>query len=138
MKKIYALMCILTAITIAWSCAPSLKVNSDYDKSVDFSAYKKFALYNPENLNQAVSELNRFRVANAIKGEMQKKGFVQDSISPDVLVNAIAIFEDRESVSSTTTGGSMYSGYYGGMYGAYGWGGGTSHTSVDVRHFKDG
>jgi hypothetical protein len=138
MKKIHAATYLITAAIIAWSCSASFKVNSDYDKSVDFTRYKKFALYNPENLNTAVSELNRTRVFNAIKNEMTKRGLVEDSTSPDVLVNAVAIFDDRQSVSSTTTGGGMYGGYYGGMYGAYGWGGGTSHTNVDVRHYKDG
>jgi hypothetical protein len=138
MKKFHAVAYLITAAIIVWSCAPSFKVNSDHDKTVDFTAYKKFALYNPENLNKAVSDLNRTRVFNAIKNEMIKKGFVEDTTSPDLLVNAVAIFEDRQSVSSTTTGGGMYGGYYGGMYGAYGWGGGTSHTNVDVRHFKDG
>src|SRR5436305_1236206 len=130
MKKIYALTYLMSAVIIVWSCAPSFKVNSDYDKSADFASYKKFALYNPDNLHEAVTELNRSRVASAIKSEMIKKGFVEDAASPDVLVNAVAIFKDRQSVSSTTTGGGMYGGYYGGMYGAYGWGGGgTSHTN---------
>ena len=138
MKKIHALTYLITATIIAWSCSPSFKVNSDYDKTVDFTSYKKFALYNPENLNKAITELNRSRVFSAIRSEMTKKGFVEDTASPDLLVNAVAIFEDRQSVSSTTTGGAMYGGYYGGMYGAYGWGGGTSHTNVDVTHYKDG
>jgi len=138
MKKIHALTYLITAAIIAWSCSASFKVNSDYDKTVDFTGYKKFALYNPDNLNKAISELNRSRVFGAIKSEMTKKGFVEDTTSPDLLVNVVAIFEDRQSVSSTTTGGAMYGGYYGGMYGAYGWGGGTSHTNVDVRHYKDG
>jgi hypothetical protein len=138
MKKLHALTYLMTVVIIAWSCAPSFKVNSDYDKSADFTAYKKFALYNPDNLNKAISELTRSRVFAAIKNEMTKKGFVEDSASPDLLVNVVGIFEDRQSVSSTTTGGGMYGGYYGGMYGAYGWGGGTSHTNVDVRHYKDG
>ena len=138
MKKIHALTYLITAAIIAWSCAPSFKVNSDYDKAVDFTTYKKFALFNPDNLNKAITELNRSRVFAAIKNEMTKKGFVEDAASPDLLVNVVAIFEDRQSVSSTTTGGGMYGGYYGGMYGAYGWGGGTSHTNVDVRHYKDG
>jgi len=134
MKKFPAVMLLIATAIIVWSCAPTLKVNSDYDKDVNFSTYKKFALYNPENINQAISELNRARVVTAIKSEMVKRGFVEDSTSPDLLVNAVAIFEDRQSMSSTSTGG----GYYGGRYGAYGWGGGSSHTTYDVRNYKDG
>src|SRR3954470_2842413 len=108
MKKIHAIVYLMTVVIVAWSCAPSFKVNSDYDKSADFVNYKKFALYNPDNMNKAVSELNRTRVVDAIKSEMTKKGFVEDASSPDLLVNAVAIFQDRQSVSSTTTGGGGY------------------------------
>ena len=135
MKKFHALTCLVIAATIAWSCAPSFKVSSDYDKAANFTGYKTFALYNPENVNNAISELNRSRVINAIRSEMTKKGFVEDTTSPDLLVNAVAIFEDRKSVSSTSTGTG---GMYGYRYGAYGWGAGVSHTSYDVRHYKDG
>src|SRR4051794_15432699 len=108
MKKIHALHYFITVAIIAWSCAPSLKVKSDYDKDANFANYKKFALYNPDNLHEAVTQLNRDRVAGAIKSEMIKRGFQEDAVSPDVLVNAVAIFKDRQSVSATTTGGGGY------------------------------
>jgi len=138
MKKIHASGLLLAIAVIAWSCS-TFKVNSDYDKAADFSGYKTFGLLNPENLDNAITELNRTRIINAIKAEMVKKGFVEDEASPQLLVNAIALFKDRQSMSSTSTGyGGMYGGMYGGAYGAYGWGGGVSHTSYDVRHYKDG
>ena len=102
MKRFHALTFLVTVTIIAWSCAPSLKVNSDYDKAVNFSTYKTFTLYNPENVNKAISDLNRTRVINAIKSEMAKKGFVENATNPDLLVNAVAIFEEdtpRELIS---------------------------------------
>ena len=132
MKKFHAVLSFFLTAVIAWSCGPSLKVTSDYDKGVNFSSYKTFALYNPENINNAISELNRARVVTAIKNEMTKKGFTESATNPDLLVNAAALFEDRKSMTATSTGG----GYYG--YRAYGWGAGVSHTNYDVRHYKDG
>jgi hypothetical protein len=132
MKRIHALTFLLTAVVIAWSCGSSLKVSTDYDKSADFTKYKTFGLYNPENQNQAISQLNRNRIIEAIKAEMSKRGYVESSDAPDLLVNSTSIFQDRQSVSSTNT----Y--MYGGMYRPYGWGPGVSSTNYDVRHYKDG
>ena len=68
---------------------------------------------------------------------MIKKGFQENSATPDLFVNVIGIFKDRVSVSE-------YSNYYGdgGFYRPYYWGGagmyGSSSSTVDVQHYKDG
>jgi uncharacterized protein DUF4136 len=135
MQKV--LQCSLILILAALvSCGPSLKVTSDYDKSVNFGSFKKFAIYQNEAIHDAISQLNQDRVWSAIKSEMVKKGFTEDANSPDVLVNAVAIFQDKVSVSSNTN----YYGY-GGYYRPYSWGGGmamSSSTNYDVHHYKDG
>jgi hypothetical protein len=124
----------LAILIIAMSCGPSLKVNTDYDKSVNFTSYKTFALYKADEIHEGISQLNKDRIANAIKSEMIKKGYQENVSSPDLLVNPVAIFKDRTSVSSTTN----YYGY-GGMYRPYYGGGGMSGTtSYDVQHYKDG
>ncbi|TMI73659.1 MAG: DUF4136 domain-containing protein [Bacteroidetes bacterium] len=125
----------LAIIIIAMSCGPSLKVNTDYDKSVNFTSYKTFSLYKADEIHDAISELNKDRIANAIRAEMIKRGFQENTTSPDLLVNPVAIFKDRTSVSSTTN----YYGY-GGMYRPYYGGGGmvSGTTSYDVQHYKDG
>ena len=135
MQKVFQCLLIL-AMTIIVSCGPSLHVSSDYDKTVNFSSYKKFAIYQNESIHDAISELNHDRIWAAIKNEMTKKGFTEDANSPDVLVNAVAVFQDKVSVSSNTN----YYGY-GGYYRPYYWGGGmamSSNTSYDVHHYKDG
>jgi hypothetical protein len=135
MKKIHALVCLFVTAVMAWSCGPSFKVSSDYDNKVDFSKYKTFALYNPENIHDAISELNHNRIYAAIRNEMAKKGYTENTTSPDLWVNTTAVFQDRTSVSSTTTGGSYM---YGSAYRPYTWGPGVSYTNYDVRHYKDG
>jgi hypothetical protein len=132
MKQIHALRYLFLVMVIAWSCAPSLKVNTDYDKAADFTKYKTFALYNPENTNSSISQLNQSRINTAIIAEMTKRGYVENTGAPDLLVNSTAIFKDRVAVSSTNT----Y--MYGGMYRPYGWGPGMSNTNYDVQHYKDG
>jgi hypothetical protein len=129
------LIAIIVVIAIT-SCGPSLKVTTDYDKNANFSQYKTFAIYHAEQLNESISQLNQTRILNAIRSEMVKKGFQETTSGPDLLVNPVAIFKDRVSVSSNTN----YYGY-GGTYRPYYWGGGmgvSGSTTYDVQHYKDG
>src|SRR5215510_5659001 len=126
----------LLLLVVVGSCGPSLKVSSDFDKEANFGQYKTFALYNPDKINDQISQLNKTRITNAIKNEMAKKGFQESESSPDLLVNTVAIFKDKVAVSSNTN----YYGY-GGLYRPYYWGGGmgvSSTTNYNVQHYKDG
>ena len=135
MKRIIQISFPAVLIVTALSCGPGLKVTTDYDKQADFKKYKTFALYTPENIHDAISQLNRDRIIAAIKNEMTKRGLQEASSSPELLVNPVAIFQDRASVSAN----SNYYGY-GGVYRPYYWGvaGTSSTTTYDVRHYKDG
>jgi hypothetical protein len=66
---------------------------------------------------------------------MTKKGFQENSSSPDLFVFSAAIFKDMQSVTANTN----YYGY-GGMYHPYYWGGGmtSSNTTYSVQNYKDG
>jgi len=132
MKKIFASSYLILAATITWSCGAQLKVSSDYDKSADFTRYKTFTIYNSENLKESVSQLNHDRIVNAIKSEMTKRGFIEDTASPDLLVNTTAVLKDRSSVSNT----NYYA--YGSVYRPYAWGPGVSYSNYDVQQYKDG
>jgi len=135
MKKYLRISTLLLTAAYLISCGPSLKVSSDYDKSVNFDQYKTFALYNSDSIHDAISPLNQQRILNAVKSEMAKKGFQESASTPDVWVNVTAVLENRVAVSSTTD----YYGY-GGMYRPYYWGGGMSSatTNYNVQHYKDG
>src|SRR5262245_21128074 len=135
MKKYLQISMLLVAAGYLVSCGPSLKVTSDYDKSVNFDQYKTFALYRSDSIHDAISQLNQQRIVNAVKDEMVKKGFQENTSNPDVLVNITAVLQNRVAVSSTTD----YYGY-GGMYRPYYWGGGmgSSTTNYNVQNYKDG
>ncbi len=111
------------------SCS-TLKVTTDFDRSVDFIKYKTFDFIQLD-VRGAISELNQDRFIKAIKAEMEKKGFTLDKSNPDILVNATAIIEDKKSVTADTYG-------YGGYYRPYRWGGGVTTTSFDVYEYKYG
>jgi len=136
MKKYLQIPTLLLIAAYLISCGPSLKVTDDYDKSVNFDQYKTFSLFNSDSIHDAISQLNQQRIINAVKNEMTKKGFQENTTNPDVLVNITAILQNRVAVSSTTD----YYGY-GGTYRPYYWGGGmggSSTTNYNVQHYKDG
>ena len=135
MKKYWHVAAIFIIATAVISCGPSLKVSSDYDKSVNFSQYKTFSMYKSDNSQSAISQLNHDRIINAIKSEMAKKGLQENDDNPDVLVNTVTILENRVAVNASTN----YYGY-GGYYRPYYWGGGmgSSTTTYNTEHYKDG
>src|SRR5215467_5811519 len=102
MKNYLQILSVLMIAGPLVSCGPSLKVTKDYDKSVNFDQYKTFALYKSDSIHDAISQLNQQRIFNAVKSEMAKKGFQENTSNPDVLVNVTAILENRVAMSSTT------------------------------------
>ena len=66
---------------------------------------------------------------------MTKRGFTESESSPDLLVNSVAIFKDRTSVTANTNYYG-YGGYYRPYYGGVGMS--SSSTNYDVQHYKDG
>ncbi|GAO41104.1 DUF4136 domain-containing protein [Flavihumibacter petaseus] len=130
------LFCLLIAAAAGTGCTSSVKVTTDYDRAANFSQYKTFAIYKDDAKTDNVSQLNSGRIENAIKAEMIKKGFTENTSSPDLLVNAVTIVKNKQSISSTTN----YYGY-GGYYRPYAWGGGmgvTGNTTYNVDDYKDG
>ena len=134
-SKISQYLLIIALSIIAASCASTLKVTNDYDKSANFSNYKSFSIYSVKTTG-SVSQLNADRIVNAIKAEMIAKGFNYVESKGDLTINAITILKDKQSVSASTN----YYGY-GGLYRPYGYYGGmgmASNTSVTTYNYKDG
>jgi len=132
MKRL-SLVFALFALLIVINGCDDLKVTTDYDKKVDFTKYKTFAI-DTFRQSQSVSQLNQRRIIDAVKASMTSKGFTESS-NPDLLVHISAILKDQTSVSSNT---DIYG--YGGLYRPYVWGGGmvTGYTTYDVYHYKNG
>lgn len=134
MKTIKGLFVAVTTLCVA-SCSAPLKVTTDYDKATNFTGYKTFVL-DTLKVSQSVSQLNQNRITNAVKSEMTKKGFTENTSSPDLIISVATILKDKKSVSSNT---DFYG--YGGLYRPYAWDGvttGTGYTTYDVQDYKDG
>ncbi|BFM43071.1 DUF4136 domain-containing protein [Flavobacterium sp. CFS9] len=120
-----------------YSCSPTVRVTTDYDRDTNFSEYKTFAVYDLKAQEGQVSQLNVDRVTKAIRSEMLSKGFTETTVSPDLKINAISILKNKTSVSANT---DFYG--YGGMYRPYRyWGGpmmGGATTTVNTYDYVDG
>jgi hypothetical protein len=135
MKSKLNLLFLVGGLALLASCSSQLKVTSDYDKSVDFSGYKTFALYPLQDKSGAVSQLNQNRISEAVKKQMLAKGFTENDASPDVLVNVVTYLKEKQEVTANTN----YYGY-GGYYRPYAWGGGMASgtTTYSTYNYHDG
>jgi hypothetical protein len=98
----------LLLLFIVASC-DTVKVYSDYDKSVDFKQYKTFAFMKSGIDKVEISDLDKKRILNAIDQQLQAKGLTK-SENPDLLVNIFTKSREEISVNQFNAG-----------YG-YGWG----------------
>ncbi|PWA04438.1 DUF4136 domain-containing protein [Flavobacterium psychrotolerans] len=124
MKTIQLLPLLL--LFLVASCS-AVRVNSDYDKKVDFSQFKTYAFYKTGIDKVEISDLDKKRILRSIDEEMAAKGFAK-SETPDLLININTKAEKDVNVNQ------FYAGYgYGWGYGwsPY-WGGSTSvYTSTE-------
>ncbi len=126
-----------TALLLA-SCASKPTIESDYDRTIDFSQYKTYGFFNPmgiENPNYSSIYGSVFR--DAIGKEMESRGYKQ-SDHPDLVINVSGRLQDKTKVT-TTSDPYMGGGYYGYRRGAYGaWGGYGYGTSTHVSNYTEG
>lgn len=92
MKK-FALLTV--SILLLASCS-SIRVNSDYDKQVDFTPYKTFAFYKTGIDKAEISDLDKKRILRSIDETMTAKGFSK-SETPDLLISFFT--KEREEVN---------------------------------------
>lgn len=135
MKSLLNKLYWLSGLVLLAACSSPLKVSSDYDKSVDFSGYKTFSMYQLQDKSGAVSQLNQNRIFDAVKKQMIAKGFTEDDANPQLLVNVVTYLKEKQQVTANTN----YYGY-GGYYRPYAWGGGMASgtTTYNTYNYHDG
>ena len=128
--KTINLAVILIGVFISSLATAQVQASYDYDKEADFSAVKTYKI-SEDALNYQMNELNRDRIINAIKAQLNAKG-LSESDNPDVLINFhIKLGEEQRATENTTYYGA------GGRYG-YRWGGGFSTSTIDVDTYTVG
>ncbi len=137
MSKFFKITIMLISIMLITSCASGPIIQSDYDRTVDFSKYKTYGYFNPMGIeNPNYSSLLGQMFRDAIDAQMQPRGYVR-SDNPDLLINVSARLEDKTQVRTYTD--PMYGGYYGYRGGLYApWGGYGYGTSTHVSQYTEG
>lgn len=134
---------ILISIIIMGGCT-SLKVTSDYDKSIDFSKHKTFEYYGwAEDSDKLLNRFDKERIEKAFGEEFKKRGLEYVESGGDLIVTLFIVTEQKSQTTATTTGvGGGYGAYgYGGYYGygpGWGWGGGMSTTTYNTYDYTVG
>ena len=138
MKSFFKTLAALIAVSLITSCASTTNIQSDYDRTVDFSQFKTYGYYSPMGIeNPNYSSLLGQMFRDAIDAQMKPRGYVL-SANPDLLVNVSARMQDKTQVrtySDPMYGGGYY-GYRGGMYNT--WGGYGYGTSTHVSQYTEG
>ena len=116
----------LLLLYVLASCS-AVRVNSDFDKNVDFSGYKTYAFYKTGIDKAEISDLDKKRILRSIDEEMTLKGFTK-SETPDLLINIFT--KEREQVNVNQFNAGWGFGWCGWGWNPWMWGGGGGYNSV--------
>ena len=118
------------------SCS-SIKVTTDYDKTVDFTQIKTFEYYGwAAESDKILNDLEKQRIERAFGDELRSRGMEYVESGGDVIVALFVMTQEKTQYNATTTG-MGYGGYYG--YGpGWGWGPGMgmSMSTTTVREYN--
>jgi hypothetical protein len=134
--KAIRLLPLLLAALFTLSCS-SVRVNSDYDESANFTAYKTYGYLKGGVERVKISDLDKKRILTAIDAEMAKKGFTK-SENPDFLVNIFTEANKEVNVNNYGWGGWGWGGWgWGGWGPGWGWGGNYVSTHTEGTLYID-
>lgn len=143
MKLTLKILTLILITSILGACS-SVKITTDYDKTVDFSKYETFEYYGwAEESDRLLNQLEKERIEHAFGDEFRKRGLKYVESGGDMVVVLFIMTQDKTQYNATTTG--MNYGGYGGYYGhgpGWGWGPGMgvgmSTTTVSEYNYTVG
>lgn len=128
-------------IILMFSSCSSIKVVTDYDKSVDFSQYKTFEYYGwAEESDKILNRFDRERIEQAFGQEFATRGLSYVKENGDLIVTLFIVVEQKTQQTANTTYQGGY-GYYGRYYGygpGYSWGPSYSTTTISEYDYQVG
>lgn len=111
MKRIIQILPVALVLLLVTSCS-SVRVASDYDRSINFNQYKTFAFFKTGIDRAEINDIEKKRILRAIEAELMAKGFTK-SDNPDMLVSIFT--KSKEQVN-------VYNNGFGPWGWGYGWG----------------
>lgn len=92
---------VLTSLLLLGACASAPRVSSQADPSADFSRYRSFSFYTPLALEQnGYTTITSNRIREAVRTQLQARGYVYDEANPDLWVNLNAYLQDKTRITS--------------------------------------
>jgi len=131
---------LLVLLLIMASCS-SVKITTDYDKSVDFTKLKTYEYYGwAAESDKILNDIQKRRIEADFGNEFKKRGINYVESGGDMIVVLYVMTQEKTQYNATTTG-MGYGGYYG--YGpGWGWGPGMgmgmSTTTVSEYNYTVG
>ena len=133
-------------LLMMYSCS-TVKVQSNFDKEVDFKSYNTFSLFPWDAHNdQVVNEYDKLIIQNSLKVQLQKRGLKYVEKDGDLIVSVFVLLQENTMSQAYTNHYGGFAGYgsgwdYYGSSWAYGYGwGGPAYTTVPVssREYVEG
>lgn len=128
MRSFVSYIAIGLSAMLLTACGPTLRVSSDYDRSVDFTSYKTYSIAENDSVPQT---LVIKRLKAALMTEMDSLGYTYQKKGGDLLLAVSGDRQKKESTSVTQSGMPTYRGRYG-YYGGY------QTYSVDTYEYYEG
>lgn len=129
-----AVVWLLLVALMALGCAPSIRVNSDFDPTTDFATFSSWSwVVDAPAMPDGANTLTRDRIGSAIERTLAAKGYRQDATNPSFRVGFAVSTQDNVRVRTQPT--TVHTTTWRGTRGRYmGWSGST----VDVQQFTEG
>lgn len=94
----------LCCLALLAGCATGPRITTDSDPRADFSTYRTWAFYSPLAVEKDGYETQDSEIMkNAVRAEMERRGYRYTDADPDLWVNINAYMERRTDVSSVPT-----------------------------------
>lgn len=140
MKNIFLI--ILTTLFLA-ACSSGPELRSDSDPAADFSQFKTYGFFDEYSSDKKeYTTLVTQHFKDVLRREMNQRGYVYTTQSPDLLVNFHAKFSEKLRVTNSPSygvgigvGHPGYYGYRGGHYGTYA---SYNYNTTNVSQYTEG
>ncbi len=125
---------LLTALSLA--VLGTAQINSDYDKTVDFTKYKTFSFAGwQDDSDKLINDLDKARIYKSFKEEFALRGINYQETNADMVVSLYLVIDNKTSTTA-------YTNYMGGMgYGyraRWGYGMGYATTTYSENDYQVG
>ena len=95
-KKVSLKLLGLAVIMLILSSCSSLKVSSDYDRSIDFTQFKTFEYYGwAEESDKILNDLDKSRIEEAFGEEFKKRGLSPVKSGGDLIVSLFIVVQQK-------------------------------------------